>query len=43
MQSKMWKGQCVYIKKREFEEIEDMETEKGNSRFQYITETPDKL
>ena len=28
-QSKRWKGQYVYIKKREFEEIEDIKKEKA--------------
>ena len=31
------KGQCRYIKKREFEEIEEMKKKKGKSRFRYMT------
>ena len=33
--AKRWKGQCLYIKKWELKEIE--------SRFQYMTKTPDEL
>ena len=33
MQSKRWKGQCLYIKKRELEEIKEMK--KKNARVDF--------
>ena len=42
-QSKRPRGQCLYIKKWELEDTEEMKKEKDKSRFRYMTETPDEL
>ena len=44
-QSKGQKGQCLYNKKLELEEIKEMETKKGrvDLDIKSLTETPDKL